>query len=105
MLLQMGYAMEMLGILAALAVCLLVLHVFTKRSKRFKPGEWDIPKDFRRRPKPSPTRQPDELDRACYHDRGLADRLTQHERERSPGISQQEARRRALERLYRDRAS
>jgi hypothetical protein len=44
-----------------------------------------------------------ELIRACYGDRSQANRLTQYERDKFPGISHTEAVGRALERLMQDR--
>jgi hypothetical protein len=55
------------------------------------------------------SRSPQALDRtnalirACYGDRKQADRLTQYEWEKFPGISRQEAVSRALDRLMDDR--
>ncbi|WP_157108176.1 hypothetical protein [Azoarcus olearius] len=96
--------MEMLLIFLVIAAGVGLLHFFT-RNRTPKPGPWDIPKGFKPASSSTPCREPDELDRACYHDAPLVSRLVAFERERAPSISEPEARRRALERLYRDRAS
>lgn len=81
--------MELL-ILVGLAVAALVVGMAIQRRRR---GD-DTPSQDRE----------DALTRACHGDRAQADRLEAHERERtSEQLSRAEARRRAAERLNRDR--
>lgn len=49
--------------------------------------------------------KPDKLVLACLGDRAQAERLIEYEVSRAPGISREEAKLRAIDRLERDRAS
>lgn len=100
-------------ILAVVAAFALLLGRIADRRGQGGQGGQRIPARsstvlHKKRDEPSPDRsrtgsRPDPLVTACGGDHAKADRLAAFELRKAPGISQDEARRRALDRLSRDR--